>query len=162
GAGPAPCGRSAMTWATLSWPTVGLLTALVLINLAFLVGWIRARGTHPLQDKPTLGDILIGVVTDFFDALGIGSFSPPPPLLKLRGRPAGELIPGPLNAGHTAPASIKPRSFAPSVAVEPFLLTAMIASATLGAWLGAGTVSRLPRRAIQLFMGIALLIAATF
>jgi len=36
------------------------------------------------------------------------------------------------------------------VAVDPLLLTAMVASATLGAWLGAGTVSRLPRRAIQL------------
>jgi uncharacterized membrane protein YfcA len=38
----------------------------------------------------------------------------------------------------------------------------MVASATAGAWLGAGTVSRLPRRAIQLFMGAALLTAATF
>jgi uncharacterized membrane protein YfcA len=151
-----------MTWATLSWPTLGLLTALVLINLAFLVGWIRARSTHPLQDKPTLSDILIGVVTDFFDALGIGSFAPTTALFKLRGRPADELIPGTLNVGHNAPAFIETAVFVTSVAVEPFLLTAMIASATLGAWLGAGTVSRLPRRAIQLFMGIALLIAATF
>ena len=38
----------------------------------------------------------------------------------------------------------------------------MIASATAGAWLGAGMVSRLPRRTIQLFMGVALLIAAFF
>jgi uncharacterized membrane protein YfcA len=38
----------------------------------------------------------------------------------------------------------------------------MVASATAGAWLGAGIVSRLPRRAIQLFMGAALLTAATF
>jgi uncharacterized membrane protein YfcA len=37
-----------------------------------------------------------------------------------------------------------------------------VASATLGAWLGAGVVSRLPRRAIQLFMGFALLMAAIF
>jgi Sulfite exporter TauE/SafE len=49
-----------------------------------------------------------------------------------------------------------------SVAVDPILLTAMVASATLGAWLGAGTVSRLPRRAIQLFMGAALLTATCF
>ena len=36
----------------------------------------------------------------------------------------------------------------------------MVASATVGAWLGAGVVSRKPRRAIQIFMGVALLIAA--
>jgi len=35
----------------------------------------------------------------------------------------------------------------------------MVASATVGAWIGAGTVSRLPRRSIQLFMGAALLLA---
>jgi uncharacterized membrane protein YfcA len=146
----------------MSWPTLGLLAALVLINLAFLAGWIRARKIHPLRDKPTLGDMLIGLVTDFFDALGIGSFAPTTALFKLRGRPADELIPGTLNVGHNASAFIETAIFVTSVAVDPFLLTAMIASATLGAWLGAGTVSRLPRRAIQLSMGMALLIAATF
>jgi uncharacterized membrane protein YfcA len=38
----------------------------------------------------------------------------------------------------------------------------MVASATAGAWLGAGLVSRLPRRTIQLAMGVALLTAAFF
>jgi uncharacterized membrane protein YfcA len=39
------------------------------------------------------------------------------------------------------------------------LLATIIASAAVGAWLGAGVVARLPRRAIQFTMGIALLIA---
>jgi uncharacterized membrane protein YfcA len=38
----------------------------------------------------------------------------------------------------------------------------MVGSAAAGAWLGAGVVSRLPRRAIQIFMGAALLVAAVF
>ncbi len=146
----------------MSWPTLGLLTALVLINLAFLVGWVRARRTHPLRDKPTASDVAIGFVTDFFDALGIGSFAPTTALFKLRGRPADELIPGTLNVGHNASAFVETAVFVTSVAVDPFLLTAMVASATLGAWIGAGTVSRLPRRAIQLWMGAALLTAAVF
>jgi uncharacterized membrane protein YfcA len=151
-----------MSWTNMSWPTVGLLTALVLINIAFLVGWVRARQTHPLRDKPTLSDAAIGVVTDFFDALGIGSFAPTTALFKLRGRPADELIPGTLNVGHNASAFVETAVFVTSVAVDPLLLTAMVASATLGAWIGAGAVSRLPRRAIQLWMGAALLIAAVF
>jgi uncharacterized membrane protein YfcA len=52
--------------------------------------------------------------------------------------------------------------FVSTVTVEPVLLACMVASAAAGAWLGAGVVSRLPRRAIQLFMGMALLVAATF
>jgi uncharacterized membrane protein YfcA len=146
----------------MSWPTVGFLAVLVVVNIAFLIGWLRARRTHPLRDKATAGDIAIGLVTDFFDALGIGSFAPTTALFKLRGRPADELIPGTLNVGHNASAFVETAIFVTAVAVDPLLLTAMVGSATLGAWLGAGTVSRLPRRAIQLFMGFALLTAATF
>lgn len=36
----------------------------------------------------------------------------------------------------------------------------MIAASVLGAWFGAGVVSRLPRRLVQLSMSTALLIAA--
>lgn len=151
-----------MSGSSMSWPTIGLLTALVLANLAFLFGWVRARKTHPWRDRPTAGDVAIGFVCDFFDALGIGSFAPSTALFKLRGRPADELIPGTLNVGHNAPAFFETAIFVTSVAVDPILLTAMVGSATLGAWLGAGTVSRLPRRAIQLFMGAALLTAASF
>jgi uncharacterized membrane protein YfcA len=146
----------------MSWPTIGFLTALVVVNVAFLFGWLRAVRTHPLRDRPTAGDVAIGFVTDFFDALGIGSFAPTTALFKLRGKPADELIPGTLNVGKNASAFAETAIFVTAVAVDPLLLTAMVASATLGAWLGAGTVSRLPRRAIQLFMGAALLIAAIF
>jgi uncharacterized membrane protein YfcA len=146
----------------MSLPLVGFLAALVLVNVAFFIGWVRARRTHPNRDAPTLGDVVIGLVTDFFDALGIGSFAPTTALFKLRGRPADELIPGTLNVGHNPPAFVETAIFVTAVAVDPLLLTAMVGSATLGAYLGAGTVSRLPRRAIQLFMGAALLLAATF
>jgi hypothetical protein len=83
-----------MSWAAVSWPTTGFLTVLLVVNIAFLAGWLRARRTHPLRDRPTAGDAVIGFVTDFFDALGIGSFAPTTALFKLRGRPADELIPG--------------------------------------------------------------------
>jgi len=146
----------------MSWPKIGLLAALVAVNIAFVIEWVRARRTHPLRDRPTAGDMLIGFVTDFFDGLGIGSFAPTTALFKLRRRPADELIPGTLNIGHNSSAFIETVAFVTAVAVDPTLLTAMIASATIGAWLGAGIVSRLPRRAIQVFMGFALLTAATF
>jgi uncharacterized membrane protein YfcA len=139
-----------------------LLGVLVLVNVAFVVGWIRAARRYRLSGWPAPADILIGFFTDFLDTLGIGSFAPTTALFKFRGKPADELIPGTLNVGHNAAAFLETVLFVTAVPVEPVLLASMVASAAAGAWLGAGVVSRLPRRAIQLFMGIALLIAALF
>ena len=141
---------------------VGLLTVLVLVNIAFVIGWIWAARRYRLRERPGPADIAIGVVTDFLDTLGIGSFAPTTALFKFRGKPADELIPGTLNVGHTASAFLETVLFVTTVSVDPVLLGCMVASATAGAWLGAGLVSRLPRRTIQLFMGVALLIAAFF
>ena len=141
---------------------VGLLTVLVLVNIAFVIGWVWAARHYRLRERPGPADIAIGVVTDFLDTLGIGSFAPTTALFKFRGKPADELIPGTLNVGHTASAFLETVLFVTTVSVDPVLLGCMVASATAGAWLGAGLVSRLPRRTIQLFMGVALLIAAFF
>jgi uncharacterized membrane protein YfcA len=50
--------------------------------------------------------------------------------------------------------------FTTAIAVAPLTLISMVAAAVAGGYLGAGVVSKLPRRSIQLGMGIALLIAA--
>ena len=146
----------------MSAPKLALLTALVIVNLAFVAAWVRRGREQPNRERPTVGDVLTGFVTDFFDALGIGSFAPTTPIYKLRGSPPDELIPGTLNVGHNAAAFVETLIFTTVVAVEPVLLATMVASATIGAWLGAGVVGRLPRRAIQICMGAALLAAAVF
>jgi uncharacterized membrane protein YfcA len=134
----------------------------VVVNVAFVLAWVRDARRRSVRPAPTLADVAIGFVTDFLDALGIGSFAPTTALYKLRGTPPCELIPGTLNVGHNAAAFVETVVFVTAVAVEPALLAAMVASATIGAWLGAGVVSGLPRQAIQVFMGVALLIAAVF
>ena len=58
------------------------------------------RDRAPPADVRQLG---IGVVTDFFDMLGIGSFAPTTSLYKLGGVVADENIPGTLNVGHMIP-----------------------------------------------------------
>ena len=143
-------------------PRIGLFTALVIMNVLFVIGWVRAtrRGvTIPRWPRPA--ELAIGFVTEFLDALGIGSFAPTTALFKLRGAPRDELIPGTLNVGHNLGAIVETVVFVTAVRVNPVLLIATVCSATLGGWLGAGVVSGLPRRRIQLVMGGALLIAAT-
>ena len=141
---------------------IGLVVTLIVINIAFVIGWIWAVRRHRLQGRPDLGDMAIGCFTSFLDTLGIGSFAPTTALFKFRGRPADELIPGTLNVGLNTAAFIETLLFISAVPVEPALLACMVGAAGAGAWLGAGVVSRMPRRKIQLFMGAALLIAAFF
>jgi uncharacterized membrane protein YfcA len=147
---------------SMSSAKAGLLLALVLVNIAFVIGWIWAARRHRLRGRPDLPNIAIGCLTTFLDTLGIGSFAPTTALFKFRGKPADELIPGTLNVGLNAAAFIETLLFVTAVTVQPALLVCMVATATAGAWLGAGVVSRMPRRSIQIFMGVALLIAAIF
>jgi len=139
-----------------------LYVALVLVNLASIGVWIWTAKRRGLRERPSSADAAIGFGTNFLDTLGIGSYAQITALFKLRGRPADELIPGTLNVGSTVPAFLGTFLFVSAVTVDPVLLTCMVASAAGGAWLGAGAVSRMPRRRIQLIMGAALLIAACF
>lgn len=137
-----------------------LFSALGVCSAVFAVQWLRLARDPQRRERPTLSDIGIGLLCNFLDGLGIGSYAPTTALYKFRGRPADELIPGTLNVGSVAVGLVETIVFVTVIAVDPKLLVAMVASATAGAWLGAGVVSRMRRRPIQLFMGAALLIAA--
>ena len=111
--------------------------------------------------RPTVEEVAIGAVVAFFDTLGIGSFAPTTAVFKLRHLVPDELIPGTLNVGLNVAALLESLIFVTAIIVEPTLLMTVVVSAAAGAWLGAGIVARLPRRAIQVTMGIALLIAGS-
>ena len=141
-----------------------LLSFYVLVGLAgvaFIVGALRAARRSTAVRWPTPVELIIGFVTDFFDTLGIGSFAPTTAIYKLRRIVPDELIPGTLNVGHTPAAIAETLIFVTAILVDPLLLVTVVGSAAAGAWLGAGVVARLPRRAIQITMGVALVIAGT-
>lgn len=140
-----------------------LLGALVALALYFAWQWFSLERRAQRTDKAAPGPLrlAIGFVTNFFDTLGIGSFAPTTSLFKLLKVVPDEQIPGTLNVGHVLPTLLQGLIFIAVVQVDATTLVAMILAAVLGAWLGAGIVARLPRRAIQVGMGVALLIAAT-
>ena len=145
-------------------PKLLLFAALGVVGLLYLAGWIRdmvRRGAAGGAGAPTLRHLAIGFVTNFFDTLGIGSYAPTTALFRLWKLVPDEKIPGTMNVGHTPPTTTQAFIFIAIVAVEFRTLALMIAAAMLGAWLGAGVVAGLPRRAIQIGMGGALLVAAT-
>jgi uncharacterized membrane protein YfcA len=141
---------------------VVLYLALIIVNVAAIATWIWYAKRRHLRDRPSLADMVIGFVANFLDTLGIGSYAQITALFKMQGRPKDELIPGTLNVGGIVPSFVGCWLFVIAITVEPILLTCMVVSSAVGAWIGADIVSRLPRRAIQIFMGVALLIAAIF
>ena len=146
----------------MSVASIILYASLLFVELAFLVAWVITIRRRKLPMRASAGDLAIGVGTNFLDTLGIGNYAQITALFKLRGHPADELIPGTLNVGNAIPIVFGTLLFTTTVNVEPILLTSMVLSAGAGAWIGAGIVSRMSRRTIQLFMGVALLIAAAF
>ena len=141
-----------------------LLGFVVLVLIWFVWQWIRLekrrRGSPSLAVSGMTGDVIIGFGTNFFDALGIGNFAPTTAAFKLLKRIPDEEIPGTLNAGHALPVLVEALIFIAAVAVDFTTLLGMILASVVGAWFGAGIVAHLPRRAVQIGMGCALLIAA--
>ncbi len=141
-----------------------LLTLLWIIGALYIAIWaIQIVRQGKLVWPPVLDvaiGLLIGFVTDFFDTLGIGSFAPTTALFKLFKLLPDEKIPGTLNVGHGLPTIVEALLFIAVVQVDPVTLVSMIAASVVGAWLGAGFVARLPRRGVQIGMGIALIVAA--
>jgi uncharacterized membrane protein YfcA len=143
-----------------------VLVAGVLMAALFIAAWRLAeranvaRGLAPATQPPTGDGLGIGFVANFFDTLGIGSFASTTAYVKFRSLVRDELLPGTLNVGHALPTITQAIIFTTAIAVAPLTLISMVAAAVAGGYLGAGVVARLPRRSIQLGMGIALLIAA--
>ena len=110
--------------------------------------------------KPAPAHLATGFVTNFFDTLGIGSFATTTAAFKFARMVPDRLIPGTLNVGHTLPVILQAFIYIAVVEVDARTLVAMIAAAVVGAWFGAGFVPRLSRRAVQIGMSAALLLAA--
>jgi len=139
-------------------------TALFMV-LAALALWhtsnlVAGKSAQAAAHRPTWIQLLIGGITNFFDTLGIGNFAPTTAAYRfLRVVPDAQ-IPGTMNVGHTLPVVAMAFLFIGAVEVETVTLLTLISAAVLGSWFGAGIVTHLPRRTIQVGMGIAMLIAA--
>ena len=147
-------------------PKTLLLAGLIIIGLFYFTFWFTTlmrqrterKDTSPLTPTPL--QVFIGFITNFFDTLGIGSYATSTSLFRFWKVVRDEKIPGTLNVGHALPTIIQALIYITIVEVEFVTLIAIIGAAVVGAWLGAGVVAGLPRRQVQIGMGIALIGAA--
>ncbi|MEO8359757.1 MAG: sulfite exporter TauE/SafE family protein [Vicinamibacteria bacterium] len=146
---------------------VALLILICVTGLVFAALWARrVRRAAAVDSKaarhPSLVQVTIGFVTNFFDTLGIGSFATTTTAFKALRLVPDEDIPGTMIVGHGLPVVMQALIFLAVVKVDSTTLLTLITATVLGGWLGAGVVTRLPRRSIQIGMGIGLLLAAVF
>jgi uncharacterized membrane protein YfcA len=141
-----------------------LFIAISLVTVAFVSFWWTSAAAQGAETPkaPSIVDILIGFVTNFFDMLGIGSFAPTTAVFKLGKLVSDEKIPGTLNVGHTLPTAAEAFISIAIITVDPITLISMILASCAGSWLGAGIVSKWSRRSVQIGMGLALIVAAVF
>lgn len=136
-----------------------LLTILAILGLYSTIIFAKdvIQNKNKLEDNSWFMVSLIGFVTNFFDALGIGNFATATALLKIFKQSEDRVIPGTLNVGFTLPVILEAFIFITSIEVDPVTLISMIVSATIGAWIGAGLVARFSEKKVQRVMGVALL-----
>jgi uncharacterized membrane protein YfcA len=153
-------------------PITALLGTLAAVTAAYIAGWAaaisQARKIPAARQSPASNvgvpgvlQIGLGAVTNFFDALGVGSFATTTAVFRLRRMVPDRIIPGTLNVGHALPTIAQAFIYTTLIEVDALTLFLMIAAAVAGAWLGAGVVARWPKRKVQIGMGLALLGAAT-
>ncbi|MGG5316087.1 permease [Enterococcus sp. AZ072] len=144
------------------------MVQVVLTILAiFAVMQAVLMGRDLLANKGNLGggswiiSGVIGFITDFLDTLGIGCFAPTAMLLDLTKQlDHDRLLPGTLNVGHAIPVLVEAMIFITVVDVAPLTLFALIAAATVGSFVGSRTVTKLPEKTVQFWMGWALIATA--
>jgi uncharacterized membrane protein YfcA len=140
-----------------------LLLGLALVIAVFVFAWWQsARAGRPVHGRPDAAPTIVGFVTLFFDTLGIGNYAPTTAIFKLTKMVRDELIPGTLNVGSSVPVALEAFAFVTAIAVDPMTLALLVPIGTAGGWFGATVVSQLPRRPIQIGMGLALLVGAVF
>ena len=137
-----------------------LFVALGAFTVFLVWVWLRSKDRAP--GTPSIFELFVGLATNFFDTLGIGSFAPTTSIFKFWHMVPDEKIPGTLNVGHALPTLLEAFLFIAIVNVDILTLVLLMGASVVGAWLGAGIVAGWPRRWVQIGMGIALLAAAGF
>lgn len=139
---------------------LAILALLAAFTVAYAAVFASALRRAPISPIPSPLHVATGFVTNFFDTLGIGSFATSTAFFKLRRLVPDHLMPGTLNVGHTLPTMLQAFIYVAAIEVDVLTLVLLIASAVVGAWIGAGLVTALPRRTVQRCMGGTLLVAA--
>lgn len=137
-----------------------IFSLLFIITVFYIIIWVKDLVAHKIGKVKVIPLTLTALVTNFFDALGIGSFAPSLAIISTFKLSDEKNLPGTLNIGLTLPVVIEAFIFIKVIEVDSITLTSLIASATLGSVLGAMFISSLNEYRINRIIGFALITMA--
>lgn len=139
-----------------------LVWVLIIWTAVFGVYYVKDVLKHKedFKDVKYIPTIIIGVLANFFDTLGIGSYATSTTAFKFTKSCPDELIPGTLNVAYAIPVVVEAVVFIQKVTVDPLTLVLMIGSAILGAVIGASVVSKWDLKKVRIALGAALIALA--
>lgn len=137
----------------------------MVLNVVLVLGKVKAnrataegQAAWEAQKKNTVWNLMVGVVANFFDTLGIGSYATSSFLFKVKNSIDDINIPGTLNVGDTFPVCLEAYLFFGFVDVDSVTLISMLVAAVLGAFVGAGFVTKWDQHKVRIGMGVGLFI----
>lgn len=142
------------------------LAVIIVLTVIFLVYFFsdlfkNDEAKASLKDKKNWVNLSIaGVVTQFFDYMGIGSYATLTAWFKFTKAVPDRLIPGTLNTCTIFTMTFMTVATVTTIEIAPATLWTGCICAGLGGFLGAGIISKLNVNAIRWGMGIALIIVA--
>lgn len=138
-----------------------ILAALTTVTAGFTGVYVNdfRKNKEERNNKLFKSGLLIGLITDFFDAIGVGSFATTTAILKLNKNIhiPDKILPGTLNVAHALPMIVQAFMSLNAIDIDIITLIGMIVAAVVGSWIGAGIISKLPERVVQITMGVALI-----
>lgn len=143
---------------------IQILLAAYATFFAVLVG--KDAKKHPDEEKLTGGDKalfgLTGLVTCFFDALGIGNYATTMTIFKWAKRVDDSKLVGTLNNGYLIPVYVEAFLYVTAIKVDTLTLVSSILACFVGAFFGSRVAAKLNVRSFRMVISIALFIAASF
>lgn len=135
----------------------GVLAAGTGIGLIADIAKNRMEDLKKATGKQWASGFSVGIVANFLDTLGCGSFAPSTFMYKLFNQIDDIDIPGTLNVGDTFPVIFEAFIFTASVDVDPMFLLIMYVCAAVGSFGFATIVTKWPRNKIRWALGVIMI-----
>ena len=139
-----------------------LILVLWILTIGFGVYYVKDIFKHKeyFKEVKYVPTIIIGVLANFFDTLGIGSYATSTTAFKFTKSCPDDLIPGTLNVAYAIPVVVEATVFIQKVTVDPLTLVLMLGASILGAVIGASIVSKWDLKKVRIALGCALIALA--
>ncbi|MFD1472621.1 sulfite exporter TauE/SafE family protein [Companilactobacillus mishanensis] len=139
---------------------IQIVLGILLVYVAIIFGRDLIKHKHQSDGSIPVATG-IGFVTNFLDALGIGSYAPTTLLLKAtKYLKSDKLIPGTLTVACSIPVIVEAFLFTNTIKVEGPTLISMVVAAGVGSAIGSKVMTKFNEKIVRIVMGIALVATA--